>query len=241
MCTVRQLARLVYTVTDNINRNKHSCITFLDIEKAFDTVCHKALVYKLAKINLPTGLILLIQSYLHRRNFFVDFQGHGSDYREITAGVPQGSVLGPLLFIIYVNDIPSPINGTLALFADDTAIINNSGNYKLLMMKSSEQLGLVCKYFNKWKIKLNNNKTEVLITSHNRRHVTHVLKSNDISISNNKHVKYLGVYLDSNLTFTYHISQTITKAKVAISILHKMLRNKHIKTKIKILLYKLCI
>lgn len=184
---------------------------------------------------------MLINSYLNKRKFIVDCGGCVSESREVTAGVPQGSVLGPVLFIIFINDIPSVNDNKIALFADDTALINNSGNYNLLMKKSSEHYRLICEYFTKWKIKINNNKTEMLITSRKRRHVKYAMNDNRTSIHNNKYVRYLGVYIDANFDFSHHISQTVIKAKIAISILFRILSNKCVKTKIKLLLYKLCI
>lgn len=159
----------------------------------------------------------------------------------MAAGVPQGSVLGPMFLIIFINDIPNKCENSIALFADDTASINNSGNYKLLMKKSSEHFKSIRDYFINWKIKINDNKTELLITGYNQRHVNYSINGNGINIGNSKYVRYLGVFIDSNLNFTHHINQIVIKAKIAINILYKMLNNKYIKTKLKILLYKLCI
>lgn len=193
-------------------------------------------------INLPAELLLIINSYLRTRNFLVEYGGQLSDLKGITAGVPQGSVLGPLLFIIFINDIPNMTdNYTLALFADDTTILSNSGNVNILLNKTRDYFNIIQEYFFKWKIKLNNQKTELLITSKNRRHVKLVLNVNNDSITNSTRVRYLGVYIDSNLNFTHHINQVVIKTKLAISILYKLSRNKYIKTKNKVLLYKMCI
>lgn len=101
-CTTRQLARVVYTITSNLNKNKNSCAVLLDIKKAFDTVCHKSLICKLKDMNVPIDLIQLINSYITKRSFVVEKDGLASDSRDIVAGVPQGSVLGPTLFSIYI-------------------------------------------------------------------------------------------------------------------------------------------
>lgn len=241
LCTVRQLARVVYIIISNINKNKHSGMVLMDIEKAFDTVSHKALIYKLHKIKINAKTIKLINSYLTNRQFIVNVNGHNSVTKDITAGVPQGSVLGPLLFIIYINDIPNHDNVNMALFADDTAIIANSGNYKLLIDKLEKHSREINKFFYKWKIKINIDKTELLITTHNKKSANTTMTFNEQAIKNKDCVKYLGLYIDANLNFTTHINHTVTKAKVAIGLIYNLLRNKYIKIELKILIYKMCI
>jgi retron-type reverse transcriptase len=95
---------------------------FLDIEKAFDTTWHPGLLYKLSKMHFSTSLIKLISSFLSNRKFRVSVQGEMSTPREIQAGVPQGSVLSPTLYSLYINDGPQNQGVHLALFADETCI-----------------------------------------------------------------------------------------------------------------------
>lgn len=240
-CTTRQLVRVIYSIINNYNKYKHTSTVLLDIEKAFDTVWHEAIIYKMYLEKIPMDLILLVDSYLTERKFIVELNGHSSNPKNVSAGVPQGSVLGPLLFIIYINDMPKCSMSTLALFADDTAIINFSGKHKILMDKSIESIKLIYEYFYKWKIKPNINKTEILISNWNNRLSTQEIVINDQKISSKKFVRYLGVQLDANLNFTEHIKQIVIKAKIAISILYKLLNNKHINLNLKILVYKMCI
>jgi retron-type reverse transcriptase len=97
-------------------------LVLLDIKKAFDSVWHDALVHKLLGLRFPAWLIKIVRSYLTDRHAFVEVNGKRSPTFSIPAGVPQGSLLSPLLFNIFINDVPKPKNCQLAVYADDTAL-----------------------------------------------------------------------------------------------------------------------
>jgi hypothetical protein len=119
--------RLTDHVTLNFNNNMSTAAVCLDIEKAFDTTWHPGLSYKLSKLQLPVNLIKLISSYLSHRKFRVSVEGELSTPSETEAGVPQGSVLAPTMYNLYINDTPPPQTPgfQLALFADDNVYICN--------------------------------------------------------------------------------------------------------------------
>lgn len=123
--TTHQLVRLVENITDKFNKSQCTSCIFLDVEKAFDRVWITGLLYKLIANKLPNHLIHLLQSYLTKRKFYVSVEGHNST-RHIKAGVPQGSLLGPTLFSLYINDIPKMDKTDIALFADDTCLYAHS-------------------------------------------------------------------------------------------------------------------
>jgi len=117
-------------------------MALLDVEKAFDNVWHDGLVYKLHQYNFPIFLVKIIQNYLSDRSFQVSLYDSKSDAINIPAGVPQGSVLGPILFNIFTADMPPlPGGGKLSLFADDTAIIYEGRVIRALTAKL--QRGLI--------------------------------------------------------------------------------------------------
>jgi hypothetical protein len=114
--------RLTDHVTLNFNNNMSTAVVFLDIEKAFDTIWHSALVHKLSKLEFSTSLIKLISFFLSQFKFSISVEGEMSTPREMQAGVPLGSVLSPTLYNMYINDAPQTPGIYLALFADDTCL-----------------------------------------------------------------------------------------------------------------------
>jgi hypothetical protein len=128
--TTHALLRNVERITHGFNNNKATLTLCLDIERAFDKVWITGLIAKLIKAKIPPHLIHVIHNYLQHRAFFVTLGNYHSKLRPIRAGVPQGSLLGPTLFNIYINDIPSITddpNVAIAIYADDTNISVRSG------------------------------------------------------------------------------------------------------------------
>lgn len=134
----------------------------LDIEKAFDTINHKALLYKMIKIGFSSSLIKLMKSYLENRTFMVKVRNTKSRKAAAVAGEPQGSISGPLLFTIFVADMPTHPHTKLSIFAEDTAIRASSVNPKAASMWVQQHLELLREYFNKWKIKVNVSKCKTI-------------------------------------------------------------------------------
>ncbi len=120
---------LLSIVEENLNDGVFSCGVFVDLEKAFDTVNHKILLSKLEHCGISENSLSWIQSYLSKRKQFVKINGINSDCVNISCGVPQGSILGPLLFIIYINDMHQAVKSSIIHhFADDTNLLFSSRN-----------------------------------------------------------------------------------------------------------------
>ena len=187
---------------------------------------HKILCDKLTYYGLRGNINKLIQSYLTNRKQFVSINGFDSNLSDITCGVPQGSSLGPLLFLIYINDFRLCLdNATSGHFADDTFIMYGSKKPSSIETVMNYELKLVSRWLRLNKLSLNSDKTE-LIFFHSKRHS---LNYDSISIKFNKiklvpvdHVKYLGMYIDKYLSWTFHIQQLSKKLSRANGILSKL-------------------
>lgn len=236
--TIQQLARVSEHVSHNLNMKQSTGMLLLDIEKAFDTVWHEGLLHKLFINDVPICLVKLIQSYLFERKFKVFINSTSSDPYDMPAGVPQGSVLGPLLFLIYINDIPKQPRTYLACFADDTASYSSSSDEDLIISRLQFSLNLLADYFNKWKLKLNETKTEAIMFSRKRKPPDRKLTLKNHQIPWNKSVKYLGVYLDNKLNWTSHVDYSRSKGLKAYGALSPIMNRKsNLSPKIKIKIY----
>lgn len=226
----------LYRVTNIINKNKSvaksTVMGLLDVEKAFDNVWHDGLVYKLYRYNFPNYLIKIIQHYLKDRQFRVALSGELSDSLQIPAGVPQGSLLGPILYSIYTSDVPQLPDGCyLSLFADDTAIMVKGRNTRTTVKKLQECLNSFQQYASLWKIKLNAAKTQVIVFPYNRS--PKLLPPDDckivmdgVSIDWSTDVLYLGLTIDQKLLFRSHVEKTKTKCNKIVKALYPLINRR---------------
>jgi hypothetical protein len=246
LSTTIQLTNVVETIRTNFNRKIFTGLLLLDVEQAFDKVPHDALILKLVKIGTPLYLTKLIQNYLTNRHFQVKINSSLSQHTPVAAGVPQGSVLGPMLFNIFLNDIPQTIDHriSLALYADDIAIISSSKDPIITKHLLERQLSSIDAYLNKWGMRLNINKSQPILftppSTLKRRKTFPTLKilHKGQSISFQKTVKYLGVTLDPKLSFNNHITNSCNKASTRIRQLYPILNAKSIPTRVGTTLYK---
>ena len=151
--------------------------------------------------------------------------GYDSDKLIIKHGVPQGSVLGPLLFLVYINDLHKSIKYcTVRHFADDTNLLISSNSPKQLQSYLNSDLKCLCKWLRANKICLNTSKTELLIFRHPNKKPNYEfkIKMNGKKLYPSKFVKYLGVLIDSHLNFSFHINSISTRLSRAIGMLEKI-------------------
>ena len=243
--TIHQVIRITEQISRNFNTKKSTGMVLLDVEKAFDSVWHDGLIRKLDKLQFPKYLTKVIRSYLDDRKAFVSFHDATSEPFNIPAGVPQGSILAPFLFNVFINDIKKPQNCDLAIFADDTALTAEStlGNLPCITKKLTKSLRTVKEFYASWKIKINSSKTEFIMFSKSRKLInrtkTEEIEVEDVKFKWNNSVRYLGVHLDNTLNFKTHIETVIAKAKKMMSILFCLIkRNSKISARSKIYIYK---
>ena len=190
---------------------------FLDISKAFDKVWHDGLIFKMRQNGISGQLLKLFQNYLNNRKQRVVINGFQADYSNIESGVPQGSVLGPLLFLIYINDLERNIKSNVNFFADDTMFFSIINDPILSASELNHDLNVINQWAYQWKMEFNpdpNKQATELLFSCKRNSPNHPsLFFNDTVVPKVTEQKYLGLILDSKLSFERHINEKIIKAK----------------------------
>lgn len=228
-CCTYQLARLTEDIKSGMNLSKPTGAIFLDIEKAFDRVWHQGLIYKMKKAHYPGKLINVIKSYLEERRFVIKIDTEKSDERKVQAGVPQGSILGPLLYNIYTADMPKMDRAKIAQFADDTAIYSTERQKDRVTNRLQENVNRISEYFKAWRIKINPNKTTGVYFNYRKRRIDarpEEIKIEDQKIEWKKEATYLGIILDEDLNFNQQIDNNIKKTRQLHGYLYPMLNKK---------------
>lgn len=190
--------------------------------KAFDSISHTILLRKLQKYGVRGIALKLFESYLSNRSQFVKVNGVKSSLRHIIFGVPQGSILGPLLFLIFINDLPDATNLFVKLFADDTFLCAQNTNFTLLENEVNTELDKVADWLSANKLTLNVKKSKYMILSR-KRHIpplSVLIKEN--SLEQCSSYKYLGIYIDDNLNWNSHIHYITKKVLKACGAIAKL-------------------
>ena len=243
--THSQLIRHTKQITRGFKEKRVTVGLYLDIKQAFDKVWHKGLIRKMVDSNINDGLIHLIHNYLENRQFKVHVKGIDSQTESIKSGVPQGSILGPMLFNLYINDMPHNNihnNSHLHIFADDTLITGQSRQPTLATRQVQQNLNQVEKWLEKWRLTINIDKCQAVL--YTKRHSLYrrlppPLKLNGQEINWNTEAKYLGVILDQKLLFKSHINWIRARAFGRLKTLYPIINNKtHLNLKTALTLYK---
>jgi len=224
--TVHTLTNLCQKIADALDNHKYACGVFVDLQKAFDTVDHNILLAKLGHYGIRGKAHKLFESYLTDRRQFVTVSGQSSPERIIKHGVPQGSVLGPLLFLIYINDLNYAIKFSLVHhFADDTNLLIITDNLETLTEQMNQDLQSLWHWLNANKISLNASKTEYVLFRHPTKKLNNDLVKLYIGgylLSEKNTIKYLGVHVDSDLKWNTQVNNTAGKLRKANGIISKI-------------------
>ena len=211
-----QLLQTTYDLALNLNNKGQTDVVLLDFSKAFDKVSHQHLLMKLQYYGIRGSTLDWIYSFLSSRSQRVVCGGHVSDPIDILSGVPQGSVLGPLLFLVYINDITNYASSSCRLFADDCILyrkINSPSNIDILQndLKELENWEKI------WKMKFNIEKCMVLTVTLKKHPIPSEYYLYDYKLTAVTKAKYLGVTLDSTLSFNFHIDSICKKVNSVLS------------------------
>ena len=203
----------------NIDRGNVNAVVFLDLKKAFDTVDHAILLSKLDAYGFESDTCNWFKSYLTERNQKCSVNGHFSSPRSLACGIPQGTILGPLLFLLYINDLPNCLEHSQPrMYADDTHLTFASNNVTDLNTYLNHDLANVNKWLIVNKLTLNQSKTEFMLIGSRQRLATlqsaPYLTIDGAPIKLVTHTKSLGVHIDQFLTWDEHI-QNLTKKIVS--------------------------
>jgi hypothetical protein len=216
--TVMAINDLYSKITEHLDNKHHTIGLFLDLSKAFDTLDHEILLSKLNSYGIRGLANKWVENYLTGRKQYVNFNQHSSSLSKITCGVPQGSILGPLLFLIYINDLPCCSKSShFIIFADDTNIIFSHKDSVNLEILINNELHKISNWFKLNKLSLNIDKTNFMIFKNkhsNKPDIPFTVKIDKKDIQKVNTTKFLGILIDNNLSWkshTSHITKIISK------------------------------
>lgn len=240
--TAHQLMRVVKQIRTGFRTTRSSGMVLLDLKCAFDSVWHDGLVFKMKRANFPIYLIKITQSFLANRTFRVKVNNSFSNPKAIPAGVPQGAVLSPVLFNIFMADLPQFHGCTTAQYADDVALLSTNKRAASIKKSIQKAVNAFAKYVRHWKLKLNPTKTEAVYFT--RRRALRAFPRSNIKVDGHQvdwaaSAKYLGAILDQKLTFKKHVDHVIEKSGKCVKMLYSLVcRNSSLHQQNKIRLVK---
>ena len=222
--------QLLVTLNDwflNIDQNIPTDSVYLDFSKAFDCVPHKRLMSKLHSYGIRGNVYNWILDFLSDRSQFVSINNCNSDSIPVTSGVPQGSVLGPTLFVYYINDLPQIASNIVKIFANDTKLYTKITS-ELDCLRLQEDIDSLVKWSDKWLMKFNSSKCKILHVGKNNPKFNYTIKEGDIDVPLTETLceKDLGVNIDNCLNFNQHIAQITKKARCISAMLLRTFTNK---------------
>ena len=223
--TNHALIEITEKIRKALDSRKFACGIFVDLQKAFDTVNHEILLEKLEHYGIRNISNSWFRSYLNNRKQLVSLNGVESETKTIKHGVPQGSVLGPLLFVIYINDLHNAIIHSQSYhFADDTHLLNINNSPKKVQKQLNIDLKLLCNWLLANKISLNSKKTEIIIFQKPGLKLkwNWNIRLNGYKLRPMDEIKYLGIYLDKHLNGHYQSKLVMQKLARALGMLSKV-------------------
>lgn len=223
--TDKAIATLLADVYNSINNNEYIKLCYIDLKKAFDTVSHNILLTKMESLGVCNRELQWFRNYLTDRFQHVTVNSTLSQGLWVECGVPQGSTLGPLLFIIYINDLTSYITNNVILFADDTVVYSADKNYNTAVSNLQKDLDIFALWSRGSQLTINAIKSKTMtIQPHNRKslNIKNDIKLNDTILEDVSDYKYLGLKIDNKLNYKVHVNSIIRNVAGKISNLNRI-------------------
>ena len=222
---VNQLLSITHEIYHSLDNGLEVRGVFLDISKAFDKVWHEGLILKLNQYGISENLLCLIKCFLKNRKQRVVLNGQTSSWTNVLAGVPQGSILGPLFFLIYINDLSDDLSSNPKLFADDTSLFSVVHDKNTSAKELNNDLRKISNWAYQWKMSFNpdplKQAQEVIFSCKMTKtnHLTLIFNGNPVhQVALQKH---LGMFLDCKLNFEEHLKTIVNKINKTIGLLCK--------------------
>ena len=225
-----QLIQFTQDLYDTLNQGGQTDVIVMDFSKAFDKVDHQMLLLKLLRLGINGRVVTWIQSFLSNRSQSVVLDGEHSDSCPVLSGVPQGSVLGPCLFLMYTNDIPDSIKSNIRLFADDTIMYLTISTQDDCHALQSDLTKLEA-WEKEWLMAFNPDKCEVIRITKKKKPILHDYKLHGLTPQSAKNAKYLGVNISDDLSWTKHINQLTTKGTNTLKFIKRNIQTHNRKIK----------
>ena len=224
MGTETALLNYIDNIQNQLNNHKYTISVFMDLSKAFDVINHEILRVKLEHYGFRGNFLNFLMNFIKDRKYFVHVNGFNSEMKILNIGVPQGSTLGPLLFLIYINDMANCSNILfLTQFADDSTITYSSLNLEQAVITVERECNRVLDWLAANKLIINLSKTHLMLFTTRPRPESIIILAKGQVIHEIKEIKFLGVILDNNLKWNSHIDYISKKISKSVSIL-KMLK-----------------
>ena len=205
-------------VTAMVDAGSPVDVVYLDYAKAFDKVPHRGLILKMRAIGISENIVNWVEEWLRNRKQRVVIRGQCSPWAEVTSGVPQGSVLGPVLFLVYVDDLQEGLSSHMLKFADDTKIFRDVKSPQA-RNALQQDLNLIGQWSEAWRMSFNVHKCSVMHFGHNNEHHKYQLEGGDLSVSRSE--KDLGVHIQDDLQVDQQVGAAVRRANRMLGLIFR--------------------